>query len=111
MSKLSVLFILIVLMTFSGCSQNKKEVVKTNAIIIVELNENSEFIFNDRVANLDDFSQLVEKRVNELMIDGLSRDEIVISFKVADNVKMGLVADLQEELRQLDVRKISYARN
>ncbi len=113
MNKSFISFLIIVLMAFSGCTQNNKEVVsdKISATINVELNENSELIFDNQAADIDDFSKLVEKRVNELIIDGIPRDEIVVSFKAAKVVKMGLIADLQDELRQLDVRKVNYSNN
>ncbi len=99
------------LLIFSGCSQNKNEQTATEreTSITIVLNENSTILIDDQAVNESDFSRALENRVNELTGNGASRDKIVVTLKVAKEVKMGEVMDLQGVLRQLNIRKLVYS--
>jgi len=101
------IFIAILITTF-GCSRSNNNQNHLPAIIEVEINEASELIFDNHVVNLSDFTMLVENRINKLVDNGVLREQILFSFSVAKNVKMGMVSDVQKQLRLLDVKKIIY---
>ena len=102
--------LIIVLISFSGCSRNNSDVdlAKTNATINVELNENSELIFDGQPVDINNISKLINKRIIDLSSDGVPKDEITVSLKADKTVKMDLIYDLQDELRLLQVRKVDY---
>ena len=42
-------------------------------------------------------------------LDEVERDQITIAFKVDEEVKMGMVSDVQMELRKANARKLMYS--
>ncbi len=42
-------------------------------------------------------------------LDEVERDQITIALKVDENVKMGLISDVQMELRKANARKLMYS--
>ncbi len=106
----------VVLLIFSGCTQTgneqataKQEAMEQEATISIVLNENSTILIDDQAVNATDFSRVLENHVNELIGNGISIDKIVVNLRVAKKVKMGVVNDLQGELRQLNIRKLVYS--
>ena len=58
---------------------------------------------------LDQITQWVEEQKSELPES--MRDQIIILIRADEEVKMGLVADIQERLRESNARKILYRAN
>ena len=65
-----------------------------------------------------DYPQSHSRRVRERSIgwveaekaklDEVERDQITIAFKVDEEVKMGIVSDVEQKLRDANARKILY---
>jgi biopolymer transport protein ExbD len=49
----------------------------------------------------------VQRKKDEL--DEVERDQITISLKIDNEAKMGIVSDVQQQLREANARKIMYA--
>ena len=49
----------------------------------------------------------VQRKKDEL--DEVERDQITISLKIDNEAKMGIVSDVQQQLREANTRKIMYA--
>ncbi len=62
---------------------------------------------NDVFLEVRDIIMWVEKEKNKL--DEVERDQITIAFKVDEKVKMGLISDVQMELRKANARKLMYS--
>lgn len=62
---------------------------------------------NDVFIEVADVIMWVEKEKSKL--DEVERDQITIAFKVDENVKMGLISDIQMELRKANARKLMYS--
>ncbi len=62
---------------------------------------------NDVFIEVNDVIMWVEKEKAKL--DEVERDQITIAFKVDEEVKMGLVSDVQMELRKANARKLMYS--
>jgi biopolymer transport protein ExbD len=62
---------------------------------------------NDVFIEVKDVIMWVEKEKSKL--DEVERDQITIALKVDENVKMGLISDIQMELRKANARKLMYS--
>jgi len=62
---------------------------------------------NDVFINTDDIIRFVTNEKDKLA--EAERDQITISLKVDEDVKMGLVSDVQQQLREANARKLMYA--
>lgn len=62
---------------------------------------------NDVFVDTDDIPHFVNKEKDKL--DENERDQITMSLKVDEEVKMGIITDVQEKLRNANARKILYS--
>ncbi len=62
---------------------------------------------NDVFVDKDDIARFVNVEKDKL--DEVERDQIVMSMKVDIDVKMGIITDVQEELRNSNARKLLYS--
>lgn len=57
---------------------------------------------NDNIVKLDDVQELMYKKRVEL-------PNVIVSLRVDKNSNMGIVTDIQQELRKADARRINYS--
>ena len=62
---------------------------------------------NDAFISIDGIVQWVNQEKDKLM--EVERDQITVSMKVDEETKMGIIVDVQTELREANARKIMYA--
>lgn len=62
---------------------------------------------NDVFINVDDVIMWVNQERDKL--NEAERDQITISLKVDVDTKMGIISDVQQELREANARKLMYA--
>ena len=62
---------------------------------------------NDAFIEVDGIIQFIEEEKGKLAEN--EKDQITISVKVDDETKMGIVADIQEKMRDVNARKLMYA--
>ena len=62
---------------------------------------------NDAFIEIDGIIQFIEEEKGKLAEH--EKDQITISIKVDDETKMGIVADIQEKMRDVNARKLMYA--
>jgi len=62
---------------------------------------------NDAFIGIDGIVQWVQQEKSKL--SEVERDQITISMKVDNETKMGIIVDVQTELREANARKIMYA--
>ena len=62
---------------------------------------------NDAFIEIDGIIQFIEEEKSKLAEH--EKDQITISIKVDDETKMGIVADIQEKMRDVNARKLMYA--
>ena len=62
---------------------------------------------NDAFIEVDGIIQFIEEEKGKLLEH--EKDQITISVKVDDETKMGIVADIQEKMRDVNARKLMYA--
>ncbi len=57
---------------------------------------------NDSLVEIDEIRNIMYKRRQEL-------PNVIVSFRVDKNADMGIVTDIQQELRKADARRINYS--
>lgn len=62
---------------------------------------------NDVFVTKEDIIQFVNQEKDKL--SEVERDQITMSFKVDVEVKMGIISDVQQELRKANARKLLYS--
>lgn len=62
---------------------------------------------NDVLVGTDDIIQFVNQEKDKLA--EAERDQITMSLKVDEEAQMGIVSDVQQELREANARKIMYS--
>jgi len=62
---------------------------------------------NDAFIGIDGIVQWVNQEKSKL--SEVERDQITVSMKVDEETKMGIIVDIQTELREANARKIMYA--
>jgi biopolymer transport protein ExbD len=62
---------------------------------------------NDAFIDIDGIIQFIEEEKGKL--DEVEKDQITISLKVDQETKMGIIADIQEKMREANARKLMYA--
>ncbi|OEK05329.1 ExbD/TolR family protein [Roseivirga misakiensis] len=62
---------------------------------------------NDAFISTDNIVQWVNEEKSKL--SEVERDQITVSLKVDEDTKMGIIVDIQTELREANARKIMYA--
>jgi biopolymer transport protein ExbD len=62
---------------------------------------------NDAFIEIDGIIQFIEEEKGKLQ--ETEKDQITISLKVDDETKMGIIADIQEKMRDVNARKLMYA--
>lgn len=62
---------------------------------------------NDVFVEKEDIVQFVNQEKDKL--SEVERDQITMSMKVDEEVKMGIVSDVQQELRKANARKLLYS--
>jgi len=62
---------------------------------------------NDAFIDVDGIIQFIEEEKGKLAEN--EKDQITISLKVDDETKMGIIADIQEKMREANARKLMYA--
>ena len=63
--------------------------------------------FNDVLQDIKDIPRFVQQEKDKL--SEVERDQLTVSLKIDKEVKMGIVVDVQQELREVNARKILYA--
>jgi len=62
---------------------------------------------NDAFIEVEGIIKFIEEEKSKLAEN--EKDQITISIKVDDETKMGIVADIQEKMRDVNARKLMYA--
>ncbi len=62
---------------------------------------------NDAFIQIDGIIQFIEEEKGKLAEN--EKEQITISIKVDDETKMGIIADIQEKMRDVNARKLMYA--
>ena len=62
---------------------------------------------NDAFIDIDGIIQFIEEEKGKLNEN--EKDQITLSLKVDDETKMGIIADIQEKMRDVNARKLMYA--
>ncbi len=104
MSKLRLLFYLVLPLYFSNCSESEK---LTNEIAI-ELNADNEYFVNGKQVGAEELNKVLSDEKKRLTESRFKEGEITVILRVDEAAKRWALADLEIILRQLNIRKIKY---
>jgi len=79
-------------------------------MIALEITEKEEIILDGNHISMQDLSSAANSLISKLEAQGISSDKIVIALHADRNLSMGVITDVQQELRNCDLRKIAYER-
>jgi len=80
------------------------------AILKIEITGQSGYTIDNKKLNSTDFDQQLFEKVNELKNNGIPNENVLCAISAKGDVLVGEVSDIQRQLRDLGVRKISYRR-
>jgi biopolymer transport protein ExbD len=103
----TIVFIVVLLLAFWFYIKSESAV---NTVIAIEITDKEEIIFDGNYISKQDFSSAANSIISRLEAQGISSDKIVIALHADRNLRMGVIADVQQELRNCELNKIVYAR-
>ena len=103
----TIVFIVVLLLAFWFYVKSESP---GNAVIALEITDKEEIIFDGKYISKQDFSSTANSLITKLEAQGISSDKIVISLHADRNLSMGVITDVQQELRNCNLRKIAYER-
>lgn len=80
-----------------------------HAKIQIEIPSNNQINLNSKSIQLTELRDELLKAAEKLHMNEIPFDEIVISLEVASDVKLGIVSDIQQILRESELRKVLYS--
>lgn len=80
------------------------------AILKIEISGQCEYTIDNKKFNSSDFDQQLSKRVIELKNNGIPNENVLCAISAKGDVTVGQISNIQEQLRNLGVRKIAYQR-
>lgn len=80
------------------------------ATIQITVPDNDTILLNLQETQLAALKEKLIAATKELQRKHIPLDEIIISMEVAGEVNMGLIADIQQILRETDLTKVSYSK-
>ena len=63
-----------------------------------------------KIQNIEDIQPWIEKKRNAIVLED-ERNGLIVSIKADKDVKMGLISDIKQELRQAQALKVNYSAN
>jgi len=63
---------------------------------------------NDKFIEPKQLRQFIAEEISKMPLAKQSKNNLVVSLKVDEEVKMGIVTDVKQELREMGVRTINY---
>ena len=103
----TIIFVMVLLLAFWFYS--KLESVG-HSVLELEITENKEIILDGNRTSLQDFPFLISSSITQLETNGINRDDIVIAIQADKSLSMGLITDVQQEIRNCNLNKIVYER-
>ena len=106
-SSSTVIFVVVLLFAFWFYAK-LKPVGPT--VLGLEITENKEIILDGNWTSFQDFHSVISSSITQLENKGINRDDIVIAIHADKSLSMGLITDVQQEIRNCNLKKIVYER-
>lgn len=103
----TLIFVVVLLLTFLFYTNFQS----TESVVLdLEITENKEIIFDGIHTSMLDFPVVIDQSIAELEDKGVNRDRIIVALHPARSLNLGVITDVQRELRENNLRKITYER-
>lgn len=106
-NKNSSAIILIVVLLLTFWFYTKIDTTR-ETVLMLEITEHEELILEGNSISFHDFHSSVNQLITQLESQGISKDKVVVALYPDRKLNMGIIADVQQQLRKCDLRKISY---
>ena len=83
-------------------AKNIEKIENKRLVSYVWVGRDERIQINDAIVKKDDIRDIMYRRRVEL-------PNVIVSFRVDKNANMGIVTDIQQELRKADARRINYS--
>lgn len=107
-----LIFIVTLLVALWSLVSQKDNGIKDEAVVLVNLNieilNDSEMMIDETKVALEDLAGFLKHKLSELDEKGISRDQIVCSISSNGKTTLGSISDIQEQMRIVNIRKVSY---
>ena len=104
-SNSTFIFVVVLLFTFLIYSKFK---AADKVVLSLEITENKEIILDGNHTSILEFPSVIDQSIEKLQSKGIEKDHIVIALHAAPNLNLGVISDVQQELRKNDLRRITY---
>lgn len=84
--------------------------IPNEAILKIEITDQFGYAIDNKKLSPSDFDQQLRERVNELKNNGIPNENVLCAISAKGDVLVGQISDIQRQLRDLGVRKITYRR-
>lgn len=110
-----LIFILTLMVAFWSLMCQKEYSFKNEDVEMVSLNieilDDSKMIIDENMVEIEDLSEFLKQKVNELDKKGISRDRVLCSISSNGKTTLGSISDVQEQMRNFNIRMVSYQKN
>lgn len=105
-SSSTVIFVVVLILAFWFYTKYESAY---DSVLNLEITKNAEIIFDGTATSMDDFPSAISKSISKLKKQGVNKEEIVVAFYADRNLRMGIITDANERLRQAGIKKITYS--
>ena len=102
----TVMFVLALLLSFWFYSGTR---TKEDTVLKVEITENAEVILDGKQVALHDLQLTANELMDQFEDRGVNREQVIISIRADKSLNLGVVFDVQEQLKSCGLKKLSYA--
>jgi len=104
-SSSTVMFVVVLILAFWFYTKYESD---GDSVLNLEITKNAEIIFDGTATSMDDFPSAINKSISKLKKQGVDKEKIVVAFYPDRNLRMGIITDANEQLRQAGLKKITY---
>ena len=103
----TIVFIVVLLLAFWFYIKSESA---GNVVIALEISDKEEIILDGNYISKKDFASAANSLITKLKTHGIGTDKIVIAIHADRTLSLGVITDVQQELRNCNLRKITYKR-
>lgn len=106
-SSSTVIFVVVLILAFWFYTKYESA---GDTVIALEITKNQEIILDGNHTSFQKLSSEANQLISELKRRGIDKDEIVIAFHADRSLHMGVITDVQKELKNCALNRIIYSR-
>jgi len=101
----TVIFVVVLLLSFWFYSSTRRV---DDKILKLEISENEEIFLDGKQTAFNDFQQTTTNLISQYESQGISKDHVVIAIRADKKLNLGVIFDLQKQLKDCGLNKLIY---